>query len=295
MKIYLYIKTHNVTGLKYFGKTTNKDPIKYKGSGKYWKQHIKKHGNNVSTEIYGCFDNEELCMEAALQFSKNNNIISSDLWANLIDENGQDGAPVGHRGHIFTNEQKEKIAQTSKGRWEDNAYRDALKNTHKQRHINNPTLASNAAYKAIEKQKLNGTYESAKIARSNGLKNYIDNLSEVNKEARSAKLKMPKSEEHKQKIAQSHIGLKKTKDHIRLIAISKQINKDILIDHNGESYELHSDFLAKYNLPRSFLFNLDQVITKPTLAKLNLDYVKYKGKTKRELGFSLLPKDTNFL
>jgi len=30
--VWLYIKEHNVTKLKYFGKTTTADPIKYKGS-----------------------------------------------------------------------------------------------------------------------------------------------------------------------------------------------------------------------------------------------------------------------
>ena len=35
---YLYVKQHNKTGLKYFGKTTKKDPLKYKGSGLYWKR-----------------------------------------------------------------------------------------------------------------------------------------------------------------------------------------------------------------------------------------------------------------
>lgn len=30
---WLYIKQHNQTGLKYFGKTIRKDPKKYKGSG----------------------------------------------------------------------------------------------------------------------------------------------------------------------------------------------------------------------------------------------------------------------
>lgn len=39
MIIHLYVKIHNVTGLKYFGKTT-KDPFKYRGSGKYWLAHL---------------------------------------------------------------------------------------------------------------------------------------------------------------------------------------------------------------------------------------------------------------
>ena len=49
--IYLYIKTHNVTGLKYLGKTESCDPHKYKGSGKYWNIHLKKHGNDYSKQI----------------------------------------------------------------------------------------------------------------------------------------------------------------------------------------------------------------------------------------------------
>jgi len=34
MTIYLYKKTHNVTGLQYLGKTT-RNPFTYKGSGVY--------------------------------------------------------------------------------------------------------------------------------------------------------------------------------------------------------------------------------------------------------------------
>ena len=47
---YLYVKTHNQTKLKYLGKTES-DPYQYKGSGKYWLRHIRKHGNDVSTQI----------------------------------------------------------------------------------------------------------------------------------------------------------------------------------------------------------------------------------------------------
>lgn len=39
---HLYKKTHNITGLKYLGQTT-KNPYKYRGSGTYWKRHIKIH------------------------------------------------------------------------------------------------------------------------------------------------------------------------------------------------------------------------------------------------------------
>jgi transposase len=51
MLIYLYVKTHNKTGLKYLGKTTKLDPHKYSGSGKRWLRHLKKHGFDYTTEI----------------------------------------------------------------------------------------------------------------------------------------------------------------------------------------------------------------------------------------------------
>ena len=83
---FLYIKTHNKTGLKYFGKTVSSDPEKYKGSGIYWTNHIEKHGNDVSTEIYGFYTDREACLQDAIQFSEEHNIVSSDEWANLIPE-----------------------------------------------------------------------------------------------------------------------------------------------------------------------------------------------------------------
>lgn len=79
---YLYVKTHNLTGLKYFGKTTRKNPEKYLGSGKRWKNHLKVHGNDITTEIIGYFVEEE-CKKVALEFSKVNNIVKSKDWANL--------------------------------------------------------------------------------------------------------------------------------------------------------------------------------------------------------------------
>lgn len=89
--IYLYVKTHNKTGLKYFGKTKSKDPYKYKGSGVYWKKHIKKHGYDVTTDIIGCYVDEKECSIVAEEFSANHNIVKSKEWANFKIENGLDG------------------------------------------------------------------------------------------------------------------------------------------------------------------------------------------------------------
>ena len=89
---YLYIKQHEITGMKYFGKTTKSDPIKYKGSGKHWKRHIKKHGiQYVKTLWYKLFTDKDELMNFALNFSKQNDIVNSPLWLNLKEENGLDG------------------------------------------------------------------------------------------------------------------------------------------------------------------------------------------------------------
>ena len=88
----LYIKQHPITGIKYFGKTT-RDPLKYKGSGKHWLRHLKKHGRKhiITTQVFGPFTNSIAISEFALAFSRYNNIVESKDWANMKPENGLDG------------------------------------------------------------------------------------------------------------------------------------------------------------------------------------------------------------
>lgn len=87
---YLYVKTHNKTGLKYLGKTVQ-DPFKYKGSGKYWLNHIKKHGNDVSTEILGQFNTNEELAKFSIKLSEELDIVNSTEWANIRPESGDGG------------------------------------------------------------------------------------------------------------------------------------------------------------------------------------------------------------
>lgn len=109
---YLYIKTHSVTGLKYFGKTTKSDPYSYTGSGEYWLKHLKIHGNHFSTEIVGFFTDREECVKAAVEFSTKNNIVESTEWANFKIENGIDGGS--DIGHKKTNTHNMSMAATVK-------------------------------------------------------------------------------------------------------------------------------------------------------------------------------------
>ena len=94
---YLYVKTHKKTGLKYLGKTTSKYPHTYKGSGRYWKSHINKHGYDVDTVILKeCKTNEEL-KYWGVHYSNLWNVVDAvdennkKIWANLKLEEGDGG------------------------------------------------------------------------------------------------------------------------------------------------------------------------------------------------------------
>jgi hypothetical protein len=109
---FLYIKQHKITGLKYFGKTTGKNPIKYLGSGTYWTRHLEKHGKLVDTIWYKLFTNKKELQEFALNFSIENNIVESNEWANLKPEDGLRGGGVkGIKITPHTEEHKKKISE----------------------------------------------------------------------------------------------------------------------------------------------------------------------------------------
>jgi hypothetical protein len=88
--IYLYLKTHNKTGLKYLGKTVQ-NPYEYRGSGLFWNRHLDEHGDDVTTEIL--FETEEMekFKQVALEYSEKWNIVESKKFANLVNEQGDGG------------------------------------------------------------------------------------------------------------------------------------------------------------------------------------------------------------
>ena len=113
---YLYIKQHSITGLKYFGKTT-KDPLKYNGSGVHWTRHIKQHGKEhiITTWVSEPYIDSIAISEFALSFSRDNNIVESKDWANIIPENGLDGG-FNMTGRTHSTKTKQKISDAKKGK-----------------------------------------------------------------------------------------------------------------------------------------------------------------------------------
>ena len=109
MTIYLYKKTHAITGLQYLGKTS-RNPFDYKGSGKYWLNHLKIHGVAHSTEILKeCESNDEVKIWG-LYYSDLWDIVNSSEWANLVREEGSGGRVVyGPNHHMKTSKYKKLI------------------------------------------------------------------------------------------------------------------------------------------------------------------------------------------
>jgi hypothetical protein len=109
---YLYLKKHNVSGLKYLG-ITKRNPSTYPGSGKHWKAHLKKYGNDVSTEILFETECKDLLAERGLQLSIEWDIVKSREFANLVNEAGYEGR---NHGYICPESNKKHLSKLFKGK-----------------------------------------------------------------------------------------------------------------------------------------------------------------------------------
>jgi hypothetical protein len=97
MAIYLLVKEHLDTGMKYLCKRVASSFSaceKYKGSGVYWKKHIKKYGNNVKTTCLFVTEDKDEFRKVAKKYSLEFNVTKSKEWANLCDEQGEGGNTV---------------------------------------------------------------------------------------------------------------------------------------------------------------------------------------------------------
>lgn len=110
MPIYLYVKTHNKTGLKYLG-TTKQDPYKYVGSGIRWRNHLKKHGIDISTEILCESLDASYIRQQGIYYSQLWNIVDSQEWANLKIEEGDGGF-----SHINNGDEAHRLRASKAGK-----------------------------------------------------------------------------------------------------------------------------------------------------------------------------------
>lgn len=106
---YLMIKTHIQTGLQYLCQTSKKNPHQYIGSGKYWKNHIKKHGKNIKTQIIQICYTKSALVSWGKYYSELWSVVKSNRWANLKEETG-DGGPY----TLWSDEQRKKLSESCK-------------------------------------------------------------------------------------------------------------------------------------------------------------------------------------
>lgn len=232
MKTFLYIKTHNKTGLKYFGKTT-KDPFKYKGSGKYWLAHIAKHGDDVQTEIFGEYSSQNELIEAALKFSVENDITNSTKWANLIDENGLDGAPTGDGHPLFgkevSAETRAKLSEAMKRRWETSH--------------NDIVATQSKAW--TEKRKIEQSEHTRKKWTEERKKSHGERISELHNEGvYPIRQGFKQTTEHSEKISAALKGRPKSEEHRKNLSNAAQNREKVTCEFCGKMlmrchYSLH--------------------------------------------------------
>lgn len=104
----LYLKEHNVTGLKYLGYTSRQDYDVYSGSGKYWRKHLDKHGYDVTTTLLGSYETEEELKENGIKYSIMWDVVNSNKFANLKTEEGISGK--------YGEETRKKMSDSAKKR-----------------------------------------------------------------------------------------------------------------------------------------------------------------------------------
>jgi len=167
---YLYLKKHNETGLQYLGYTKN-NPKKYKGSGIYWKRHIKQYGYNVTTEILFKSESIDEISKMGKYYSNLWDIVNNKNFANLCEEDGNKvygNANPNFIGHPQTIETRKKISENNK--------KSNLGKYGKQHPAYGHKVPSNVyknVNKMIEKNKDNGPWNKGKtgFTMSNDTKN----------------------------------------------------------------------------------------------------------------------------
>lgn len=98
---YLMIKKAYPSGFLYLCQT-KRDPYTYKGSGLRWENHIKMHRPHIITCVIGEYETMDELREAGIKWSRELNVVESEQWANLREEDGTGGGSgkVGRRWKI---------------------------------------------------------------------------------------------------------------------------------------------------------------------------------------------------
>lgn len=114
MIIYLYVKTHLITEMKYFGRTV-RDPQTYNGSGQAWLDHLREFGSIVRTEIVGTFNSKLEARTAAIDFCYANRVMESPQWLNHNLETAGGSLTAWNKSVPLSEDAKQHLSELNKG------------------------------------------------------------------------------------------------------------------------------------------------------------------------------------
>lgn len=126
--------------------------------------------------------------------------MESTEWANLIIENGMDGAPIGHVGHKFTVEQRKKLSEHSLSMWNDDEFKQFMSQKQKDSWTEERKQEQRSRLIGIKRPE-----HSKKLAGRKLTEEQCRNMKKPKdpmhvKKVADALRGVPKSEEHKQKM-----------------------------------------------------------------------------------------------
>ena len=183
----LMIKRCLHTGLMYLCKTSSNkvNPYTYKGSGKRWLNHIRKHDSYIITCIIGEYDTKEELAEAGKYYSNLYNVVADPRWANLTEEKG-DGGLIG-KGQLGKRSKMKGQKRITESKLESWRKISAEKNYQFKGWIVTPWGRFPGIKHAAQAARLIKQHDQATIVLTDGntIKRYINNLDvPLNKEGR---------------------------------------------------------------------------------------------------------------
>lgn len=114
---FIYITTNMVNGMKYLGQKSFDDNYKwpnYLGSGKVFKNALKKYGKENFSRNIVCFcDSLEELNQTEYELSVFLDVVESPGWYNLCYGGGVPS------GYVITDETRSKMSEAQKARWTD--------------------------------------------------------------------------------------------------------------------------------------------------------------------------------
>lgn len=254
---YLYLKTHNKTGLIYLGKTKQDDPWSYTGSGKLWKRHIKKHGYDVKTQILLATDDENELNETGVFFSRLFGVVKSSLFANLMEESGDGGDTWSNNPN--KEETITKIVEKTRGqkRTENQRQNISIALNRIDTSYSGSDIKNNATFSG--KKHSAETIEKIKASNKRG---YSKNSEKKPSSGKSYNKGIPKTEEHKRKLKESLLGRKPTNSREIVIEEMEFVGMVDAANHLGIPYSTIRNRIKSRNIHYANIYdkNMKKVI-----------------------------------